>query len=37
MRTLSTLFVATFAAAFVLSSIAITAATPTLRPGRRGR
>ena len=37
MRTLSTLFAATFAAAFVLGSFAITAATPPLRAGRRGR
>jgi hypothetical protein len=37
MRTLSTLFAATFAAAFVLSSLAITAATPSARPARRER
>jgi len=37
MRTLSTLLAATFAAAFVLGSFAITAATPPVRPDRRGR
>jgi hypothetical protein len=37
MRTLSTLFAATFAAAFVLSSLAISAATPPARPARRER
>jgi hypothetical protein len=37
MRTLSTLFAATFAAAFVLGSFAITAATPPVRTDRRGR
>jgi hypothetical protein len=37
MRTLSTLFAATFAAAFVLGSFAITAATPPVHTGRRGR
>jgi hypothetical protein len=35
MRTLSTLFAATFAAAFVLSSLAISAATPSVRPPKR--
>jgi|APAra7269097559_1048567.scaffolds.fasta_scaffold03276_2 hypothetical protein len=37
MRTLSTLFAATFAAAFVLSSLAISAATPPVRPVKRGQ
>jgi len=37
MRTLSTLLAAAFAAAFVLGSFAITAATPPVRPDRRGR
>jgi hypothetical protein len=37
MRNLSTLFAATFAAAFVLSSLAISAATPSARSARRER
>jgi hypothetical protein len=36
MRTLPTFFAATFAAAFFLSSLAISAATPA-RPAKRGR
>jgi len=36
MRTLPTLFAATFAAAFFLSSLAINAATPA-HPAKRGR
>jgi hypothetical protein len=35
MRTLPTFLAATFAAAFVLSSLAITAATPSTRTIRR--
>jgi hypothetical protein len=37
MRNLSTFFAATFAAAFVLSSLAISAATPSARSARRER
>jgi hypothetical protein len=37
MRTLSTLFAATFAAAFVLSSLVISAATPPARRAKHGR